>query len=149
MTQVLEDARGVLAKAAERAKRQDRQASAEARALAEGAAALKTQGEALDKRLRATGMQAEAAAEGMDPPVVVHDSLGGSCSFPGIPGSAVAAPYVVQPIRRRNRLGTDDQAGDVAVQLDDRHRVPLRHCPVHQVRQKLDLFPGVVHGMRN
>ena len=33
--------------------------------LAEGAAALKTQGEALDKRLRATGRQAEAAAQGM------------------------------------------------------------------------------------
>ena len=33
--------------------------------MAEGAAALKAQGEALDKRLRATGRQAAAAAEGM------------------------------------------------------------------------------------
>ena len=33
--------------------------------MAEGAAALKAQGEALDKRLRATGRQAAAAAEGV------------------------------------------------------------------------------------
>ena len=65
MTQAVEAARGALAKAAELAVRRDGQASAEARALAEGAAALKTQGAALDKRLRATGKQAEAAAAGM------------------------------------------------------------------------------------
>ena len=66
LRQAVEDAHGALAKAAELATRQDGQASAGARALAEGAAALKTQGEALDKRLRATGRQAEAAAQGMD-----------------------------------------------------------------------------------
>ena len=66
LTQAVEDARGALAKAAELAARRDGQASAGARALAEGAAALKTQGEALDKRLRATGRQAAAAAEGMN-----------------------------------------------------------------------------------
>ena len=57
LTQAVEDARGALAKAAELAARRDGQASAGARALAEGAAALKTQGEALDKRLRAAGRQ--------------------------------------------------------------------------------------------
>ena len=63
LTQAVEDARGALAKAAELAARRDGQASSGARALAEGAAALKTQGEALDKRLRATGRQAAVAAE--------------------------------------------------------------------------------------
>ena len=66
LTQAVEDARGTLAKAAELAAQQDGQATAGARSLAEGAAALKTQGTALDKRLRATGKQAEAAAEGME-----------------------------------------------------------------------------------
>ena len=65
LSQAVEVARGALARAAELAKRQDGQASAEARALAESTAALNTQGEALDKRLRATGKQAEVAAEGM------------------------------------------------------------------------------------
>ena len=65
LTRAVENARGALAKAAELAAQQDGQASAGARTLAEGAAALKTQGAALDKRLRATGKQAEAAAEGM------------------------------------------------------------------------------------
>ena len=62
LTQAVEDARGALAKSAELAARQDGQASAGARALAEAAASLKTQGEALDKRLRATGQQAQANA---------------------------------------------------------------------------------------
>ena len=66
MTQAVEDARGALAEAAELATQQDGQATAGARSLAEGAAALKAQGAALDKRLRATGKQAEAAAEGME-----------------------------------------------------------------------------------
>ena len=66
MTQAVEDARGTLAEAAELAKRQDGQAAAGARALAEGAAALKAQGTALDKRLRATGKQAEAVAESLE-----------------------------------------------------------------------------------
>lgn len=56
LTQAVEDARGALAKPAELAAQREGQASAGARALAE----------ALDKRLRATGWQAEAAAEGMD-----------------------------------------------------------------------------------
>ena len=63
LTQVVEDARGALVKAAELAARRDGQESTEARALAEAAAALKTQGAALDKRLRATGKQAEATAQ--------------------------------------------------------------------------------------
>ena len=45
LTQAVEDARGALAKAAELAARRDGQASAGARALAEGAVALKSQGE--------------------------------------------------------------------------------------------------------
>ena len=65
LAQAVEDVRGELAKAAELAARRDGQVSAGARALAEDAAALKTQGEALDKRLRATGRQAQAAAQGM------------------------------------------------------------------------------------
>ena len=65
LTEAVEDARGDLAKAAELAARRDGQASADAKALAETAAALKTQGEALDKRLRATGKQAEAAIQRM------------------------------------------------------------------------------------
>ena len=59
LTQAVEDARGALAKAAELPAQRDGQASAGARALAEGAAALKTQGEALDERLRASGLQAD------------------------------------------------------------------------------------------
>ena len=66
LTQAVADARGALAKAVELAAQQDGQATAGARSLAEGAAALKAQGQALDKRLRATGRQAEAAAQGMD-----------------------------------------------------------------------------------
>ena len=65
LTQAVDDARGTLSKAAELTARRDGQGSAGARAPAEGAAALRTQGEALDKRLRATGRQAQAAADGM------------------------------------------------------------------------------------
>ena len=61
LTQAIADARGALAKAAELASRRDGAAQA-ARALAEAAASLKTQGEALDKSLRATGGLAEATA---------------------------------------------------------------------------------------
>ena len=64
LMQAVEDARGALTKAAELAARRDGAAEA-ARVLSEGVAALKAQGEALDKRLRATGRQAEAAAQGM------------------------------------------------------------------------------------
>ena len=63
LTQAVEDARGTLAEAAELATRRDGQESAGAKALAEAAAALKTQGAALDKRLRAADRQAEAAAQ--------------------------------------------------------------------------------------
>ena len=60
LTQAVEDARGALAKAVELAARRDGAAEA-ARVLAEGVApGLKKQGEALDKRLRATGTQTEA-----------------------------------------------------------------------------------------
>ena len=62
LTQMAEDARALLGKAADA--RRDGTAEA-ARVLAQGAAAMKSQGEALDKRLRATGRQAEAVAEGM------------------------------------------------------------------------------------
>ena len=61
LTQAVEDARGALAKAAELAARRDGAAEA-GRVLAEGVAALKTQGEALDKSLHATGRLAEATA---------------------------------------------------------------------------------------
>ena len=61
LTQAVADARGALAKAAELAARRDRAAEA-AQALAGAAAALKTQGEALDRSLRATGGLAEATA---------------------------------------------------------------------------------------
>ena len=61
LTQAVEDARAALAKAAELAARRNG-AEAAARVLAEGVAALKAQGEALDKRLRATGTQVEANA---------------------------------------------------------------------------------------
>ncbi len=54
--------RGALAKAAELAGKQDGQATAGAQALAKSVAALKAQGEALDKRIRATGTQAQANA---------------------------------------------------------------------------------------
>ena len=60
LTQAIENARGILAKAAELAARRDGQESAGAKMLAEGAAALKTHGEALDKPLCAAGQQAEA-----------------------------------------------------------------------------------------
>lgn len=55
LTQAVEDACGALAKATDLAARRDGQASADGRTVAEAAAALKTQGAALDKRLRATG----------------------------------------------------------------------------------------------
>ena len=61
LTQAVKDARRALAKAAELAARRDGTAEA-ARVLAEGVAALKTQGEALDRRIHATGTQAEATA---------------------------------------------------------------------------------------
>ena len=61
LTQAVEDARGALAKAAELAARPDGAAEA-ARTLAESVAALKAQGEALDKRLRAAGTQAQTNA---------------------------------------------------------------------------------------
>ena len=62
LTQAVADARGALARAAELAARKDGAAEA-ARTLAQGAAALNAQGEALDKRLHATGYQTEMAAE--------------------------------------------------------------------------------------
>ncbi len=62
LAQAVADARGALAKAAELAARKDGAAEA-ARTLAQGAAALNAQGEALDKRLHATGYQSEMAAE--------------------------------------------------------------------------------------
>ena len=65
LTQAVEDVRGELARAAELAARRDGQASAGAKALAEAAAALKTQGEALDKRLRETDREGDAAIQGM------------------------------------------------------------------------------------
>ena len=61
LTEAVEDARGALAKAAQLAARRDGAAEA-ARVLAEGVAALKVQGEALDKSLHATGRLAEATA---------------------------------------------------------------------------------------
>ena len=61
LTQAVEDARGALAKAAELAARPDGAVEA-ARTLAKSVAALKAQGEALDKRLRAAGTQAQANA---------------------------------------------------------------------------------------
>ena len=71
LTQAVGDTRGALAKAGEVAERHDGAAEA-AEVLAEGVAALKTQGEALDQRIRATrtqaeanARQAEAAAQGM------------------------------------------------------------------------------------
>ena len=72
LSQAVEGARGALAKAAELAAQQDGQASAGEQALAKSVAALKTQGAALDERIRATGTQAranagqaEAAAQGI------------------------------------------------------------------------------------
>ena len=62
LTQAIADARGALAKAAELAARKDGPAET-VRTLAQGAAALNAQGEALDKRLHATGYQTEMAAE--------------------------------------------------------------------------------------
>ena len=57
LTQAVGNARGALAKAEELATRQDSAAEA-ARVLAQGVAALRAQGEALDRRLQATGQQA-------------------------------------------------------------------------------------------
>ena len=62
LTRAVEDARGALAEAAEVAAQQDGQATAGAQALAKSVAALKAQGEALDKRIRTTGTQAQANA---------------------------------------------------------------------------------------
>ena len=64
LTQAVTDARGALAKAAELAARRDGAAET-ARTLAGVAAALKTQGEALDQRIRATDRQSAAAAHSM------------------------------------------------------------------------------------
>ena len=62
LTQAVEDTRGALARAAELAARPDGTEEAAARVLAEGFAALRAQGEALDRSLRATGGLAEATA---------------------------------------------------------------------------------------
>ncbi len=64
LIQAVTDARGALAKAAELAAGRDGAAEA-ARALAGAAAALKTQGEALDQRIRATNRQSVVAAHSM------------------------------------------------------------------------------------
>ena len=63
LTQAVEEARSTLAKAAELAAQQDGRATVAAQALAKSVAALKAQGEALDKRIRATGTQAQANAK--------------------------------------------------------------------------------------
>ncbi len=65
LTQAVTDARGALAKAAELAARRDGAAEA-ARALVGTAAALKTQGEALDQRIRATDRQSAVASHSME-----------------------------------------------------------------------------------
>ena len=65
LTQAATDARGALAKAAELAARRDGAAEA-ARALAGAAAALKTQAEALDQRIRATDRQSAVAAHSLE-----------------------------------------------------------------------------------
>ena len=65
LTQAVGDARGALARAAELAAGRDGAAEA-ARALAGAAAALKTQGEALDRRIRATDRQSAVAGHAME-----------------------------------------------------------------------------------
>jgi len=65
LTQAVADARDALAKAAELAARRDGAAET-ARALAGAAAALKTQGEALDQRIRAADRQSAVAAHSFE-----------------------------------------------------------------------------------
>ena len=65
LTRAVTDARGALARAAELAAGRDGAAEA-ARALAGAAAALKTQGETLDQRIRATDRQSAVAAHSME-----------------------------------------------------------------------------------
>ena len=65
LTQAVTDARGALAKATELAARRDGAAEA-AHAMAGAAAVLKTQGEALDQRIRATDRQSAVAAHTME-----------------------------------------------------------------------------------
>ena len=65
LTQAVTDARGALARAAELAAGRDGAAKA-ARALAGAAAALKTQGEALDQRIRATDRQSAVAGHSVE-----------------------------------------------------------------------------------
>ncbi len=65
LAQAVADARGALAKAAELASRRDGAAET-ARTLAGAAAALKTQGEALDQRIHATERQSAVAAHSME-----------------------------------------------------------------------------------
>ena len=81
LTQAVGDARGALARAAELAGRQDGAAEA-ARVLAQGVAALRAQGEALDQRLQATGQQAnqtgwqaETVAQGIKEMMPAAESL--------------------------------------------------------------------------
>ena len=65
LTRAVADARGALAKAAELAPRRDGAAET-ARALAGAAAALKTQGEALDQRIHATDRQSAVVAHSLE-----------------------------------------------------------------------------------
>ena len=65
LTQAVADARGALARAAELAAGRDGAAEA-ARALAGAAATLKTQGEALDQRIRVTDRQSAVAGHAME-----------------------------------------------------------------------------------
>ena len=64
LAQAVADARGALTEAAELASRRD--AAETARALAGAAAALKTQGDALDQRIHATDRQAALAAHSLE-----------------------------------------------------------------------------------
>ena len=60
LSRAVEDARGAFAEAAEMAAQQYGKATAGAQALAKSVDALKTQGAALEKRIRATGTQTQA-----------------------------------------------------------------------------------------
>ena len=80
LTQAVADTRDALAKAAESASRRDRPEEA-ARALAGAAAALKTQGEALDQRIRTTELGGhEPLGDGAQRPATQQRTLGNDLS---------------------------------------------------------------------
>lgn len=81
LRQAVEDARGVLAEAAELVAGRDGEAAAAARVLTEGEAALTAHGDALDRRLDETGQRVETAREVLEKMIQAAEGLAERLGF--------------------------------------------------------------------